>query len=276
MAQESTSIGRTLRNTADRQSRAAIQAAPHSALPPRESLQPPPGKDKRGRKSRLQVPSSAAPSHLDTQSTSQQAQPSIGHSQRNQWQSESPQDQSDTNRNKQMRFSKSNHSRMQAAPPVPPSQSNLVPHRAASVGSGDMVIGSRQDRLDRPAIQSVPPASSLVAGSPIEVPQTSPISAPLPTSDTFTINPRPPLANFHFQLNAPLSVQLLSTSTIHIIQPDPLQMNNSRAPAKDSAGTPTPAKSIPLAQIQSEVAQATSTAQNNSGNNRGYPALPDK
>ena len=89
------------------------------------------------------------------------------------------------------------------APPIPTPRSNLVPHRAASVGSSDIVIGSRQDLLDRPAIQSVPPASSLVAGSPIEVPQTAPISAPLPTSVTCTIKPRPPIADFHYQPSAP-------------------------------------------------------------------------
>ncbi len=47
MAQESKYVGMSLRNTADRQSRAAIQAATDSARPQKESLPPQPGVGKK-------------------------------------------------------------------------------------------------------------------------------------------------------------------------------------------------------------------------------------
>ena len=53
-------------------------------------------------------------------------------------------------------------------------------------------------------------------------------------------------------------------------------MNVSSAPAKDSAGTQIQSYILPLAQIQLEAAQATSTAQNDSGSNRIDSTLREK
>ena len=115
-----------------------------------------------------------------------------------------------------------------------------------------------------------------MAGSSIEVPQTAPISAPLPTSVAFTINPRPSVADFHFQPSAPQSVQLLSTSTIHILQPDSLKTNNSSAPAKDSAGTLIQPNSVPLSQIQSKFTRPIPSVQNNSVSDGSESVLREK
>ena len=120
MAQESKYVGMSLRNTADRQSRAASQAAPYSALPPRESLPPQPGVGKKGRQSRLHVVPAAVPSLLDLHL------PQVQHPQKdlqapsNQQSSQSPHNQSNPKSNDPQKFSLSTRSETNPAPPPNP------------------------------------------------------------------------------------------------------------------------------------------------------------
>ncbi len=119
MAQESKSVGMSLRNTADMQSRTTSQAVPLPAQPQKESLPPQPGVGKRGRPSRLHVVPAAVPSLLDL------PLPNLQHSQRdiptlsNQQSSQNPHNQSNSKPDDPQKLSLSSRSETNPAPPYP-------------------------------------------------------------------------------------------------------------------------------------------------------------
>ena len=119
MAQESKNVGISLPNTADRQSRATTQAAPHSKRPQKESLPPQPGVGKKGRSSHLHVVPAAVPSLLDLHL------PQLQHPQKdlqapsNQQSSQSPHNQFNPKPDDPQKLSLPTRSETNPAPPYP-------------------------------------------------------------------------------------------------------------------------------------------------------------
>ena len=218
ISQNSKIVGRISRNTAERQASSAIQADSSSAQALWESWPPLPEVVKRRRKWRLHATSSAVPALHDLPLPPLQLSQRSLQSSINCQSSPSPHNQSNPKSDKQQRLSLSTHPDMIPAPPIPPPQSDLVRSHTRSIDTGDVVIASREDLLDRSAILPTAPVASQSTGASSQVTQAAPIRAPHPTSSAFSTHPSPLIADPQPQFGATPSTQLLSTSVTSCTQ----------------------------------------------------------